>query len=163
MCEEELKKVAEELAYSMLVPSKYQNKPEDCYVGIKAGMTLGLNAFQSLQNINVINGKPTVWGDVLIRLVRSHPDCKEIKESIDGDGDDRTATCTVKRNQVDKIEEITKTFSWKDAKKANLTTHESWKSYPDRMLQMRARGFAFRDSFSDIMEGVILREEVELG
>jgi len=62
---------------------------------------------------------------------------------------------------LEKIEEITKTFSWKDAKKANLTTHESWKSHPDRMLQMRARVFTFRDSFSDIMEGIILREEVD--
>ena len=54
-------------------------------------MPLDLNAFQSWQNINVINGKPTVWGDVLIGLVRSYPDCKEIKESIDRDGDDWTA------------------------------------------------------------------------
>ena len=29
-------------------------------------MSLGFNAFQSLQNINVINGKPSVWGDALI-------------------------------------------------------------------------------------------------
>ena len=64
---------------------------------------------------------------------------------------------------MDKIEEITKTFSWKDAKKANLTICESWKSYPDRMLQMRARGFAFRDIFGDIMAGVALREEVDRG
>ena len=57
MREEELKKVTEELAYSMLVLSEYQNKPEDCYVGIKAGMTLGLNAFQSLQNIKNVSKK----------------------------------------------------------------------------------------------------------
>ena len=158
---EELSKLAENFANSNLVPLSYQKKPLDCYVAIQCGMSMGLNPFQSLQNIAVINGRPTVWGDALIGLVRRHPDCKGIKETIDGEGDDRTATCTVKRMQGGEIEEITTTFSWKDAKNANLTTRGPWKSYPDRMLQMRARGFALRDAFSDAMAGVITREEAE--
>ena len=158
---EELSKLAENFANSNLVPLSYQKKPLDCYVAIQCGMSMGLNPFQSLQNIAVINGRPTVWGDALIGLVRRHPDCKGIKETIDGEGDDRTATCTVKRLQGGEIEEITKTFSWKDAKKADLTTRGPWKSYPDRMLQMRARGFALRDGFPDAMAGVITREEAE--
>ena len=36
-----------------------------------------------------------------------------------------------------------------------------WKSYPDRMLQMRARGFALRDSFPDVLKGLITREEAQ--
>ena len=102
-----------------------------------------------------------MFGDALIGLVRRHPDCKGIKETIDGEGDDRTATCTVKRLQGGEIEEITKTFSWRDAKKADLTTRGPWKSYPDRMLQMRARGFALRDGFPDALAGVITREEAD--
>ena len=158
---EELSKLAENFANSNLVPLSYQKKPLDCYVAIQCGMSMGLNPFQSLQNIAVINGRPTVWGDALIGLVRRHPDCKGIKETIDGEGDDRTATCTVKRLQGGEIEEITKTFSWRDAKKADLTTRGPWKSYPDRMLQMRARGFALRDGFPDAMAGVITREEAD--
>ena len=137
----ELEKIAKQYASSNLVPKTYSGKPLDCLVAIQAGMSLGLVPWQSLQNIAVINGKPTVFGDALIGLVRRHPDCKGIKETIDGEGDDRTATCTVKRLQGGEIEEITKTFSWRDAKKADLTTRGPWKSYPDRMLQMRARGF----------------------
>ena len=158
---EELSKLAENFANSNLVPLSYQKKPLDCYVAIQCGMSMGLNPFQSLQNIAVINGRPTVWGDALIGLVRRHPDCKGIKETIDGEGDDRTATCTVKRLQGGEIEEITKTFSWRDAKKADLTTRGPWKSYPDRMLQMRARGFALRDGFPDALAGVITREEAD--
>ena len=157
----ELEKIAKQYASSNLVPKTYSGKPLDCLVAIQAGMSLGLVPWQSLQNIAVINGKPTVFGDALIALVRRHPDCKGIKETIDGEGDARTATCTVKRLQGGEIEEITKTFSWKDAKNANLTTRGPWKSYPDRMLQMRARGFALRDAFSDAMAGVITREEAE--
>ena len=122
---------------------------------------MGLVPWQSLQNIAVINGKPTVFGDALIALVRRHPDCKGIKETIDGEGDARTATCTVKRMQNGEVEEITATFSWKEAKNANLTTRGPWKLYPDRMLQMRARSHALRDGFADAMAGVITREEAE--
>ena len=85
-------------------------------------MSLGFNAFQSLQNINVINGKPSVWGDALIGLTPSRTDCNKIKESIDGDGDDWTVTYLVKRNKVDKIKPINRIFLQKDARKANLTT-----------------------------------------
>ena len=63
---------------------------------------------------------------------------------------------------MDKIEEINKTFSWKDAKKANLMTNEFWKSYPVQILLIGAGGFALRDSFSNIMAGVILRQEIAL-
>jgi|TARA_X000001388_G_scaffold68390_1_gene56170 hypothetical protein len=158
---DQLERLAKQFAASNLVPKSYMGKPLDCLVAMQAGISMGLNAFQALQNIAVINGRPTIWGDALIGLVRRHPDCKGIQETIDGEGDERTATCTVKRSQNGEIEEITKTFSWKDAKRADLTTRGPWKSYPDRMLQMRARGFALRDAFSDAMAGVITREEVE--
>ena len=36
-----------------------------------------------------------------------------------------------------------------------------WVTYPDRMLQMRARGFALRDVFADALRGVITAEEAQ--
>ena len=48
-----------------------------------------------------------------------------------------------------------------DAKLAGLTTRSPvWKSYPKRMLQMRARGFALRDQFADALKGLSSAEEV---
>ena len=80
--EEEVNQVAEEFANSLLVPSRYQNQPLDCCTAIKAGMLLGFNAFQSLQNISVIDGKPTMWSSVLNNLISNHQDPNEIKETI---------------------------------------------------------------------------------
>lgn len=34
-----------------------------------------------------------------------------------------------------------------------------WQQYPKRMLQMRARGFALRDKFADVLGGLISAEE----
>ena len=53
-------------------------------------------------------------------------------------------------------------FSVADAKKAHLWGRRGpWENYPERMLQMRARGFALRDSFPDALKGVITVEEAQ--
>lgn len=49
-----------------------------------------------------------------------------------------------------------------DAAKAGLSKKDGpWTNYPKRMCQMRARGFALRDSFSDFLKGLSIREEME--
>jgi len=52
-------------------------------------------------------------------------------------------------------------FSVEDAKKANLWGQNTWKNYPKRMLQMRARGFTLRDCFPDALRGLYLVEELQ--
>ncbi len=55
-----------------------------------------------------------------------------------------------------------RTFSVADAKRAGLWGKSGpWTQYPDRMLQLRARGFAIRDVFPDALRGVMTREEAE--
>jgi len=55
---------------------------------------------------------------------------------------------------------VTRSFSMVDATKANLANKEGpWRSYPGRMRQMRARGFALRDSFADVLKGISIAEE----
>jgi hypothetical protein len=114
---------------------------------------------QALQNIAVINGRPSIWGDAALALVRGSAVCDDVIETIDGSGDQRTATCVAKR--VGK-EPVPRTFSVADAKKANLWGKAGpWQQYPDRMLQQRARGFALRDAFPDVLRGVITAEEAQ--
>jgi hypothetical protein len=48
-----------------------------------------------------------------------------------------------------------------DAKRAGLLGKDNWKNYPRRMLQMRARSWALRDCFSDVLLGMRLAEELQ--
>jgi hypothetical protein len=53
-------------------------------------------------------------------------------------------------------------FSVTDAKKAQLWGKGGpWSQYARRMLQMRARGFALRDAFPDVLRGLITAEEAQ--
>src|SRR4029077_7308023 len=118
---------------------------------------LGLAPMQSLQNISVVNGRPTVWGDAVIGFCRQSPVCKDVVETVSGEGEKMTATCTAIRVGS---EPVVRTFSVDDAKKAGLWGKAGpWQQYPKRMLQMRARGFAVRDAFPDVLRGLITAEE----
>lgn len=150
------------LSQSEMVPKSYQRKPQDILVAVQWGYELGLQPLQALQNIAIINGKPSVYGDAALALVKNDPRCAGVNEKIEGEGDARTAYCKVKRRYGEEIEETVAQFSVADAKRARLWGKQGpWSQYPDRMLQMRARGFAIRDAFPDALKGVITAEEAQ--
>lgn len=153
----EAMRMAEMLASSGMVPKAYQNKPQDTLVAMMMGHEVGLNPIQALQNIAVINGKPSIYGDALAALVQNHPAFGGMEESFNEAT--MTATCTVWRKGGTKH---IQTFSQADAQKAGLWDKAGpWKQYPKRMLTMRARGFALRGQFADALAGLITREEAE--
>jgi len=153
----ELVQFAQMAAKSSMVPPAYKGQPESIMLAIQMGSELGLAPMQSLQNIAVVNGRPTVWGDAVVGLCRQSPVCKDIVETFTGEGDKLVATCTAVRVGS---EPVVRTFSVDDAKKAGLWGKAGpWQQYPKRMLQMRARGFAVRDAFPDVLRGLITAEE----
>lgn len=134
--------------------------PEKAMVAIMHGLEVGMTPMAALQSIAVVNGRPTIWGDGAIGLVRGSGKCEWIKERVDGEGDAMTARCEVKRKG--EADAIVATFSVADAKKAALWGKQGpWQQYPKRMLTMRARAFALRDGFADILRGLGIAEEVE--
>jgi hypothetical protein len=142
------------LADSDLVPKDFKGKPGNCLIAVQWGAELGLKPLQALSNIAVINGRAALWGDAVIALVRSSPLCEYVQETDDG----HTATCRVKRRGE---AEAVVTFSMDDAKAASLAGKAGpWTQYPKRMRQMRARAFALRDVFPDVLRGMPVAEEV---
>lgn len=126
------------------------------FMACSYGGVLGLNPFQSLQGVAMVNGKPSVYGDTLLGLVR--PLCDDFQEWFDGQTG--TAYCVILRRGSQ--HPIQQKFSYQDAQRAGLTSKKGpWTQYPERMLQMRARGFAIRDAFPDVLSGIITREEAE--
>ena len=111
------------------------------------------NTMQAIQSIAVINGRPSVYGDAALALVMAHQDYEWHIE----DPQDDKCTATFKRRGMEACE---RTFALEDARKANLLGKEGpWRLYQKRMLQMRARAWAMRDSFADALKGVAIYEE----
>lgn len=142
------------LSKSNMVPKEFVGNPGNILVAIQWGMELGLQPMQAMQNIAVINGRPSLWGDAVIGIVKASPVCEYIVEEVT----DTTATCRAKRRGEP---EQCRTFSMDDAKKAGLQGKQGpWSQYPKRMMQMRARSWALRDVFPDVLRGMPVAEEV---
>jgi hypothetical protein len=151
--------LAERLASSSLVPKSFAGKPNDVLVAVQMGAEVGLAPMQALQNIAVINGRPSMYGDAVLAVCQAHPDYEYCNETIErGDGDDANlARCTIKRKGA---EPHSVTFSVADAKRAGLWGKSGpWSQYAKRMLQMRARSWACRDVFADALRGMSVAEE----
>lgn len=141
---------------SGMVPKDYKGNPGNIIVAVQMGVEIGLKPMQALQNISVINGRPSVWGDALLAIVKNSSVCEYIHESYSPDG--LTAICKVKRKKED---EQIRTFSKQDAANAGLLGRDTYQKYLRRMLQFRARAWALRDVFPDILLGMQVTEEME--
>ena len=149
---------AQMVAKSEFAPKDFKGKPESCLLAIQHGSEVGLSPMQSLQSIAVINGRPTIWGDAALALVQSCPVCEYVREYLEGEGDNLTAVCEAKRQGYPSPS--VSRFSVADAKKAGLWGKSGpWTQYPQRMLALRARGFALRNAFADALRGLITAEE----
>jgi hypothetical protein len=151
---------AQMVSKSEFAPKDFRGKPESCLLAIQHGSEIGLSPMQSLQNIACINGRPAIWGDAALALCLASNVCDGIHETIEGDGDNMTAVCKTSRKGKDA--NVVARFSVGDAKKAGLWGKQGpWTQYPRRMLQLRARGFALRDAFPDVLKGLVTAEEAQ--
>ena len=143
---------ADMLSKSNMVPKDYQGNPANCIIAMQWGMEIGLQPLQAMQNIAVINGRPAIWGDAMLAIVRG----SGLLERITEEPTDTGCTCAVKRKGEP---EVVRTFTLEDAKRAGLAGKQGpWQQHPKRMMQMRARAFALRDVFPDVLRGVHIAE-----
>src|SRR5215469_9004582 len=159
---EEAVKFSEILAKSDFVPKEFRNKPGDILAAIQMGNEIGVNPMQSVQNIAVINGRPCVWGDLALAVVKASGLLVHFNEYWETDG---TAVCEVGRKghlTAEGKQHITICkFGKKEAQVAGLLGKQTYQQYQARMFQMRARGFPLRDEFPDVLKGLITREEAQ--
>lgn len=156
---EDAYRFASAVVQSGMAPKGY-DAPEKVLIAIQWGAEIGLRPMQALSSIAVIQGRPTVWGDAIPALVRQSGQCEYIREWFEGDGDNETAYCEVKRR--DETEPCRRSFSVRDAKAAGLLGKAGpWQQYRRRMMGLRARSWACRDTFADVLRGLQIREEVQ--
>lgn len=155
----EAKEMAQLMAGSDMVPASYKGSPGNVLVAVQMGAEVGLKPLQALQNIAVINGRPSLWGDAVLAVCQAHRDYEYCNEAVHrGESDQENyAECVLKRKGA---EPHVARFSVADAKRAGLWGRNGpWSQYPQRMLAMRARSWACRNVFADALRGMQVAEE----
>lgn len=158
---EGLYRISQIMAASGMVPGHYINKPEAVFVAVQMGMEIGLSPMASVQNIAVINGNPSIWGDAALAIVSGSPLLVDFEESETGTYPSDDFKCVCKASRKGRSTPTVREYSIADAKTAGLWGNKDpWKKHPKRMLQMRARSRCLRDAFPDLLKGIRLAEEV---
>jgi len=158
---QEAKEMATMISNSDLAPKDFRGKPENVLVAIQMGHEIGLKPMQAIQNIAVINGRPTVWGDAALAVVLGSGQVEWWKER-DAQEALKAGEGRFEVKRRDNPDPLTRTFTVEDAKRSGLWGKQGpWAQYTGRMLQLRARAFALRDGFADVLKGLAVREEVE--
>lgn len=157
---DELWRIAEMVSQSGFAPRGMKDNPVDCMTAMAHGLEVGLSPMQAVQNIAVINGRPSIWGDAMVGLVLGSGLMVDQSLAFEGQPhkDDYTAVYTCQRKGFTTASESR--YSVADAKRANLWGKKGpWSDYPDRMLGIRARAFGLRNTFADVLGGLYMAEE----
>lgn len=144
------------MAGSSLVPAQFRDKPGDVLIAVQYGAELGVSPIQALQGIVVINGRACVWGDLGVAIVEASGELEYMRPTWDASNE--LATVRIKRRGKP---EHTESFGMADARRAKLDAKDPYKQYPQRMCEWRAKWWAMRHEFADVLHGLQGREEVE--
>jgi len=145
------------MADSDLVPPAFKGKPANVLIAVQMGAELDIQPMQAIQNIAVINGKPSIYGDIgkAVLLAKGFKIEMLPPEDVKKQG---RGWCRVTRPDGGHAEA---TFSKEDATKAKLWGKAGpWTDYPERMMNWRAFWFAARDAAADVLKGMSGAEEV---
>lgn len=147
--------VADKLAGSQMCPHK---RGEDALFAIMVGRDIGLSEGVALQTIYNVNGKACIAADMKLALVKRHPEYAgcEIESTSD--------YCIVKMKRCLKAgyeDSVTSRFGKEDADRANLSTKDNYRKYPQRMYKARAISYACNDLFPDAVYGLMTVEEAQ--
>ena len=126
-------------------------------VAMAHGAALGLSAMQSIQNIHVIKGKPTLSADLMGAITRSSRSCLYLRETV---ATPERVTMTTARTD-DPDHEFTRTWTLEDAKRAGLAGSSTWRSYPRQMLRARCLSEICRAVFPEVVGGFYVPHELD--
>lgn len=125
------------------------------FVTMQRGVEAGMGYITALTSVVWHNNKACLYGDAAWAIVMSNPTLTNYAEKYEND----VYSVTLERIISGERVAITRHFSLDDAKKAGLADLEHYKNYTERMLMIRARSWAMRDLFADVLNGFGIAEE----
>jgi hypothetical protein len=141
-----------------------------------SGAELGLPPMVALRSFTVIGGRPALYGDGLINVVRRSGKCAYVRTGYDAakkagwceakraDGEDKRVEFTEQEARTAGLWDDRTTRRgkvWKNGKQewGDVPNDSTWHRYPQRMLAWRAAGYCLRELFADVLGGI--RDEFE--
>lgn len=154
--------MAKALSQSTIVPKEYQGNEANCMVAIEIAIRLQTSPLMVMQNLNVIQGRPSWSGQFLIAMVngsRKYDIELQFEEKQDKNGKPFSCQCWTERKGR-KVTGITVDMDMANAEGWVQKNGSKWKTMPQVMLRYRAASFFARMNCPELTLGYYSKDEI---
>lgn len=159
---DKLMEMSKMLSKSTIVPVSYQNREENVFIALDLANRMGISPMTVMQNLYLINGKPSFSGSFISALINSSPLFSEVELVWVGEEGKPSLGTYIKAidNRTGKEVKGT-TVTMEMAQLEGWTKNVKWKSMPELMLSYRAYSFFGRVHGAELLNGIYSTSEVE--
>ena len=155
----DLKRMALMLSGSQFCPACFQGKPAECFLALNQAIVLRFdNLILGVQDMMVVNGKVSMYGNSCRGLLMNSGLCTNVKEEWFGEfpEDEFGIRITLSRKEFE--DPFVGVWTVNDEKIAGLWGANVHAKYPKDMMYWRAWHRAAGRGFSDVLKGLVPRE-----
>lgn len=154
------------LSKSTIVPAAYQGKPENCFIAINLANRMGVDPMIVMQNLYVVQGKPSWSGQACMMLIKNCGQFLDVKHTYTGERGTDTWGCYVtavrKNGEVVDGAEVTIDIAKKEG--WYQKNGSKWPTMPELMLAYRASAWFARVHAPEALMGMsTVEEQVDIG
>lgn len=157
-------RTAKMLSTSAMVPNAYKHSPENCLVAIDIANRMGVSPLMVMQNLYVVQGKPSWSGSVCAAVVNGSGRFTPLEYVFVGEPGTMTHGCYAKAKRLSNGAVcVSETVTMQMAKNEGWLNKggSKWQTMPRQMMMYRAAAFFARVHCSDILMGLPTYEEVQ--
>lgn len=154
------------LSKSSLVPKEYQgeNGVANCLVALNMAMRMGTDPMLVMQNLHVIQGRPSFGASFLIASVNGCGKFSPMRYEFAGDAGSDSYACrayAIEHSTGDRLDGSWITMAMAKAEGWTTKAGSKWKTMPEQMLRYRAGSFWQRVYAPEISMGMLSSEELQ--
>lgn len=158
----EMQSAAEFLSRSTIIPATYQGKPANCFVALEFAQRIGCNAMMVMQNLDIIQGKPSWSSKFMIAVANDCGKYTPIRYEMSGTEGEDDWGCRAYFTEIatgEKLEGPKVTIAMAKNEGWMNKNGSKWKTMPELMLRYRAAVFLIRTYAPELTMGIHTAEE----
>lgn len=155
--------VSNTLSKSTIIPKSYQNNPSNCLVALEISGRIGISPMMVMQNLDIIQGKPSWSGAFIIAAINSCGRFDPLRFQWEGEQKTDSYGCRAVTSDKHTGEPVQGSLiTWKMVKGEGWLNKSGskWQTMPEQMFQYRAASFFGRIHCPDILFGMHSVEEI---
>jgi len=155
---------SEMLSKSNVIPVTYQHRPENCFVALDMASRMGISYMMVMQNLHVIQGKPSWSGSAIASMIRSNVTLKDVElhyVGTEGKDDWGAYVTAINVKSGKTLKGATVTIGTSKKEGWYQKSGSKWQTMPELMLGYRAYAWFGRLYTPETMMGLQSTDEVE--